>query len=145
MVIRRICCASVAFAGALVGHAAPAAADPMTLSHFQGNYTVADSVGSTRTWNVTACGDYCSNIVVPPAEGKVGFSGSATNFRGWVATFENVPDAVLCDDGRTAVATLNYRWDIDTLSGYGSRVTTDPSCQVPQENAQFTFTMIEVG
>lgn len=137
-------CVGLASVAACAAQAGPAAADPMTLSHFQGNFTVADSVGSTRTWNVTACGDYCSNIVVPPAEGKVGFSGTATNFRGWVATFESVPDAVLCADGRTAAATLTYRWDVDTMIGYGYRVNDDPSCAAPRENSEFTFTMIEV-
>jgi hypothetical protein len=145
MVKRRIWCASVAFAGAFVVQASPAGADPMTLSVFRGNFTVADSVGSTRTWIATSCGNGCSDIVVAPAEGKVGFSGKAQNFRGWAATFQNVPDAVLCADGRTAVATLTYRWDVDTSSGYGYRLTSDPSCVVPQQNEKFTFTMIEVA
>jgi hypothetical protein len=145
MVKRRIWFASVALAGAIVMQASPAGAVPMTLSVFQGNFTVADSVGSTRTWIANSCGNGCSDINVPPAEGKVGFSGKAQNFRGWAATFENVPDAVLCADGKTAVATLTYRWDVETLSGYGYRLTSDASCVVPQENKEFTFTMIEVA
>lgn len=117
----------------------------MTLQTFQGTFTVSDSVGSNRTWNVTSCGNGCSDVTVPPAEGKVGFSGHAANFRGWYATFVDVPEAVLCADGSLATATLNYRWDVDTMQGYGSRTTGAANCVVPEANGTFTFTMIEVG
>ncbi|MDV3134001.1 hypothetical protein [Mycobacterium sp. 29Ha] len=81
----------------------------------------------------TPCEPVCINIVASPGAGKPGFSGQATNFRGWVLTVENLPDVVKCPDGTTATGGMNFRFS--STEAYG---------KPPQPYDQFTFTLTKV-
>jgi hypothetical protein len=118
--------------------------EPPSPEVLDGAYTFSDGT-MTRSWHASPCGEACINIDVSPAAGKAGFSGKATNFRGWVLTVENVPDAVMCDDGSTATGGINYRWD-DGLTGYGYTFTTVDACgKPPTQYQQFNFTLTKVS
>ena len=86
----------------------------------------------------------CINIGASPGAGKPGFSGQATNFRGWVRTVENLPDVVKCPDGTPATGGMNFRWS-DDLTGYEHTFSSTEACgKPPQAYDQFTFTLTKV-
>lgn len=132
---------AVILAIAAVGLAGPAGAEnPRDLD---GTYIYSDGV-STQQWVATPCEPICINIVASPGAGKPGFSGQATNFRGWVLTVDNLPDVVKCPDGTTATGGMTFRWS-DDLTGYGHTFSSTEACgKPPQPYDQFTFTLTKV-
>jgi hypothetical protein len=132
---------AVALATAAVGFAGSAQADaPDALD---GTYIYSDGK-STQQWVATPCEPYCINIVASPGEGKPGFSGQATNFRGWVLTVQNVPDVVKCPDGTTAPGSMTFRWSAE-LTGYGSTSPSPEACgSAPPPYETFNFTLTKV-
>ena len=130
---------------AALGVASPAwADDPPRPDALDGTYTYSDGI-STQQWIATPCGSDCINIVASPAAGKPGFSGQATNFRGFTLTVEGLPDVVKCDDGSTAAGGMNFRWDAQ-LTGYGHTFSTAEACGKPaQPYDTFNFTLTKVS
>lgn len=141
MTTSRAAHSAVILAIAAVGFAGPAGAEnPRDLD---GTYIYSDGV-STQQWVATPCEPVCINIVASPGAGKPGFSGQATNFRGWVLTVENLPDVVKCPDGTTATGGMTFRWS-DDLTGYGHTFSSTEACgKPPQPYDQFTFTLTKV-
>ena len=141
MMTNRALYSVVTLATAAAGFAGLAQADaPDALD---GTYIYSDG-NSTQQWVATSCGDACINIVASPGAGKPGFSGQATNFRGWVLTVEGVPDVVKCPDGSTAPGGMNFRWSAQ-LTGYGNTFSSTEACgKPPQPYDQFNFTLTKV-
>ena len=112
MTTSRAVFSAVVLVTAALGSAGPAWADePPTPDVLDGTYTYSDGI-STQQWICHAHVDLaCINIEASPAAGKPGFSGQATNFRGWTLTVEGLPDVVKCSDGSTAAGGMNFRWD----------------------------------
>ena len=141
MMTRRAVFSAVVLVTAAVGFAGPARAEGA--ADLDGTYTYSDGT-STQQWVATPCEPVCINIAASPGSGKPGFSGQATNFRGWVLTVENLPDVVKCPDGTTATGGMTFRWS-DDLTGYGHTFSTTDVCgQPPQPYDQFNFTLTKV-
>jgi hypothetical protein len=144
MMTRRALFSAVVLVSAALGFANPASADePPRPQDLDGTYTYSDGI-STQQWVATPCGPDCINVDASAAAGKPGFSGQATNFRGWTRTVEGLPDVVKCDDGSTAAGGMNFRWDAQ-LTGYGHTFSTAEACGNPaQAYDRFNFTLTKV-
>ena len=145
MTTSRAVFSAVVLVTAALGSAGPAWADePLTPDVLDGTYTYSDGI-STQQWTASPCGLACINIEASPAAGKPGFSGQATNFRGWTLTVEGLPDVVKCSDGSTAAGGMNFRWDAQ-LTGYGHTFSTAEACgKPPQPYDTFNFTLTKAS
>jgi hypothetical protein len=151
MTINRELSAAVIVAWVAVGLATPALADPAAPGPvFEGNYTysgpaVANGPSITAQWIATSCGVGCADIEVPPVAGQAGFSAQAQlGYGGWSLTHQNVPDAVVCNDGHLGVGNITYRWDgtEGTRSGRANAWVRDvPTCSDVSKFPSFSFTL----
>jgi hypothetical protein len=154
MTISRELSSAVIFACVAVGLANPASADPTGPGMFQGTYTysgpaISGGPGITRTWIATSCGTGCAHVQVSPAAGQGGFSAEAQlGYGGWALTHQNVPDAVVCNDGHRGVGNITYRWGgaEGTLSGSANSWVRDvPTCSNTSMTPGFSFTLTKVS
>jgi hypothetical protein len=145
---------ALTFACVGVGLASPALADPPAPGIWQGTYTyagpaVASGPGITRTWIATSCGTGCAQIQVSPVAGQGGFSAEAQlGYGGWALTHQNVPDAVVCNDGHRGVGNITYRWGgtEGTISGTANSWVRDvPTCSDTTKTPSFSFTLTKVS
>lgn len=154
MTINRLLVSAVIFGWVAGGLANPASADPGGPSILQGNYTYSGPAISggpeiTRSWIATSCGTGCAHVQVPPAAGQGGFSADAQlGYGGWSLIHQNVPDAVVCNDGHRGVGNITYRWagTEGTLSGSAySWVHDVPTCSKMSMTPGFSFTLTKVS
>jgi hypothetical protein len=123
---------AAAAALAPVAHAAPAPpprplADPNAL----GVYTFDAESGETATWTITPCAIdelHCVNIAEKDNPKRAPWSANAYWTVGSWILFVEQPDAILCQDGKTAPGRNNYSWDATSLDGYASTINAGGAC-----------------
>ena len=67
---------------------------------------------------------------------------------GWALTHQNVPDAVVCNDGHRGVGNITYRWGRTegTISGTANSWVRDvPTCSDTTKTPTFSFTLTKVS
>jgi hypothetical protein len=121
---------------------------------FVGAYTysgpaIANGPNITSQWIATSCGAGCANIAVAPAAGQTGFSAQAQlGYVGWSLTHQNVPNAVVCNDGHRGGGNINYRWSgtVGTIPGHAESWVRDvPTCSDTSKFPSFPFTLTKVS
>ena len=138
--------------GLAIGAAAPALADeaaqPLADPNALGTYTFEATDGEVAVWTVTPCAEdslHCVHVASTGNKQRGPWNANAYWTVGSWILFVEQPDAILCNDGRSAPGNNNYSWDATSLNGYASIFNGTGACGSEPGSLAIPFTLTKTG